>query len=208
MTKKTFPENVKILSWNYDFQVELAAAQIGVMEDVEHIESTFTYSPSTFLSYPNLDPTFRDYDSLSLIHLNGIAGFFKSSNLKRASAFQKKYSENMDLLASFLKENADKTQLHFAWEKSEYHSELMDHVKSMIDGTTILVVIGYSFPFFNREIDKQIFNSIKNTTAFERIYYQDPILTGQQLKSQFQLSPNIDITHISNTNNFYIPFEY
>lgn len=78
----------------------------------------------------------------------------------------------------------------------------------MIAQTTIVVVIGYSFPFFNREYDKQIFEQLKEEKTCRKIYYQDPVLNGQQLKSQFNLSPQIDIVHIDGTNNFYVPFEY
>lgn len=77
----------------------------------------------------------------------------------------------------------------------------------MVSGTTILVVIGYSFPFFNREVDKQIFNELNNR-VLKKIYFQDPVLNGKQLISQFGLSDNLKIEHIERTENFHIPFEY
>ena len=208
MNRKIFPENVKILSWNYDFQVELAAAQIGNFEDVEWSETGFTHSPPLFSYFPNLDPTFSDYKLLSLIHLNGIAGFAMSENSRKLSIFQKRFSKSTDSSLLFLEENNLHTQMHFAWEGGNYHNPLMSHVKNMIEGTTIMVVIGYSFPFFNREFDKQIFSELTKNGNFRKIYYQDPVLNGQQLRSQFGLSAHIEITHIQNKDNFHVPFEY
>ncbi len=80
----------------------------------------------------------------------------------------------------------------------------------MIKGTTILVVIGYSFPFFNREVDKKIINNIKKSgNLFKKIYYQDPIKDGQQLRSQFDIKAgHVEIVHIKDTTNFFVPFEY
>jgi hypothetical protein len=36
MNRRIFPDNVKIISWNYDFQVELAMGQIGQLEDINY----------------------------------------------------------------------------------------------------------------------------------------------------------------------------
>jgi len=210
MEKKIFPENLKILNWNYDFQVELAFSEFGFSEDVDHSGNGFSHSGLLLNYYPNLDPTFKDYHMLSLIHLNGIAGFIKQQrDFYTASIFQKKYMPSKNTALTFFQEHNYDPQINFAWEKSEYHSRLMKHVANMIQGTTILVVIGYSFPFFNREIDKQIFEHLKLDQTLKKIYYQDPILTGKQLVSQFNLNENeIEIVHIEQTNNFHIPFEY
>ena len=208
MNRKIFPENVKILSWNYDFQIELAASQFGELEELDHRGTSFSHSPSLFSHYPNLDPTFSDFNFLSLIHLNGIAGYAKTEQSNAASVFQKKYKGSIDSALLFMEEQNLQTQFHFAWEKGKYHSDLMEHVKYMIAETSIMVVIGYSFPFFNREIDKQIFAELNQEQSFKKIYYQDPVLTGEQLKAQFSLPEDFDIIHIQNVDNFHIPFEY
>lgn len=210
MDQKMIPDNVKILSWNYDYQLELAAAQIGgTAEDVAHSGAGFSHTPAMLTNYPSLDPTFDRFGELSLIHLNGIAGYLAGDlegNFQRtASTFQDSYSNLENLNALYLEKNELKPQLHFAWEKSHYHKKLMDYVRQMIDRTTILVVVGYSFPFFNREVDKQIFQKLDK---LKKIYYQDPVLDGQHLKSQFGLRDNFRIVHIKNTDNFHVPFEY
>jgi hypothetical protein len=207
MDRKKFPENVKILNWNYDFQVQLASTAFGELEDVEHKAASFTYSASTISHYPNIDPAFHEFDELSLIHLNGIAGFNIPEDINLSSVFQK---SNVGNVMGFLTNERNKlsSAIHFAWDQTDYHSNLLQHVKKMVLGTTILVVIGYSYPFFNRNVDKQIFEDLKSRNTLRKIYYQDPNLDGQQLKAQFDLYAGLDIVHIPSTTNFHIPFEY
>jgi len=44
-----------------------------------------------------------------------------------------------------------------------------------------LIVIGYSFPFFNREIDRKI---IGNMEELEKVYFQAP--DAETIKERFQ----------------------
>lgn len=208
MSKNTFPQNVKVLSWNYDFQIELAHRYFGQGEDIKRSRSGFVYSPSLLNYYPNLDPTFRDFDSLSLIHLNGIAGFGKESDQYPESIFQVGNVETQVKALTFLAEKNLHDFLHFAWENSGYHGQLMEHVKKMIEGTTIIVVLGYSFPFFNRDVDKEIFRTLLGTGGLRKIYFQDPVLDGQQLRSQFEIGKSVQIDHVKQTDRFHVPFEY
>lgn len=211
MNDKSFPKNVKILNWNYDFQIQLAATEFGDNERLEKIGSTFSYSFPFINHYPCLDPTFDSFKDLSLIHLNGIAGYYSAKNKNerfRAGLFQEKYIGNHELLLKFLTESNMSTDLHFAWEKGTYHTDLLNRTTDLIDGTTIMVVIGYSFPFYNRNVDKIVFEKLNANGLLKKIYYQDPKLNGQQLYSQFGISKRITIEHIPHTENFHIPFEY
>src|SRR5262249_29056745 len=145
----------------------------GEIEDVHHETGSFTYSTGTLRHYPNLDPTGSDLDTPSLIHLNGIAGYVKPQDwFKTGSVFQKKFREDLKSTLRFMADKTNNYQIHFAWEKIGYHETLLKHVRSMIAGTTILVVVGYSFPFFNREIDKLIFEQLKDGGLFRKIYFQ------------------------------------
>lgn len=209
MNKKIFPDNIKILNWNYDFQIQLAFENFSPSEDVEYSGSGFSHSGLPLQYYPNLDATYNDFHLLSMIHLNGIAGYIKQKDFYTASIFQKKHRSSNDSILEFLREHHENPQINFAWENNQYHQPLNKHINKLIEDTTIVVVIGYSFPFFNREIDKQIFEELKQIQEFKTIYYQDPVLTGQQLYSQFNLDRDqINIIHIQQTTNFHIPFEY
>lgn len=208
MDKKTFPDNVKILNWNYDFQIELAFENISEIEDINWAGNGFVHSPSSIYHFPNLDPAFSDFDKLSLIHLNGIAGYERTTFEKSGSIYQKsKDFSDLKFVASYMSKADFGNLINFAWEESEYHKQLMKYVKTMISGVNYLVVIGYSFPFFNRKIDKEIFKIIFETGSLKKIYFQDPHLDGKQLRSQFGFSGGIPIEHINQTSNFHIPFE-
>lgn len=206
MNRKEFPDNIKVLSWNYDSQIQIAAQQLGDDEDLVTQHELLTYRFSMIEAYPNLD--FQSSQRKpSLIHLNGRAGFSAWRNGYQ-SAFQASNCSSNNRVVSFLKERELSSGLHFAWENSDYHKNLMQKVIDMIRETTIVVVIGYSFPFFNREVDKEIFMKLRVDGKLKKIYFQDPILDGQQLKAQFGLDDNFPIVHIKQTDNFHVPFEY
>ncbi|MFX5587009.1 hypothetical protein ABTE16_19900, partial [Acinetobacter baumannii] len=77
-------------------------------------------------------------------------------------------------------------------------------LKSLTEGTDILVIIGYSFPFFNRKIDRQLFESIGPNA---KIYYQDPnaLENSKLIRTLFGM-PN-EITPITYLDQYYVPFE-
>lgn len=68
--------------------------------------------------------------------------------------------------------------LSFAWEdetndtKKIFLEKRMPIAKAIAEKTDILVVIGYSFPFFNRKIDDEIFKAMKQRLF--KIYLRDP----------------------------------
>lgn len=208
MSNNRFPENVKILNWNYDFQVELAGANFGNIEAIEYSGSGYSFSPSFINHFPTLDPYSDQIEYLSLIHLNGIAGFSRDQQHQTSSIYNESVRKNnVSIINHIINDNLN-PQIFFAWEESDYHNKLMNHVFKMIEETTIIIVIGYSFPYYNRDIDKKIFEKILSGKKLKIIYYQDPVLTGEQLKSQFSLSRDLKIINIKNVSNFHIPFEY
>ena len=207
MNSKDFPQNIKILSWNYDYQVELASKEFGKLEEAIHDISGTTFNHSFIKHFPNLSPVPDDFLNISLIHLNGIAGYELPKGYNKTSVFNE--LENKDIFTILNQIAGEKymPHIHFAWENSDYKSELIKNIEHVVKGTTILVVIGYSFPFYNREVDKKVFNILKEN-GIKKIYFQDPVLDGQQLYSQFNILPHVKIEHVANTSNFHIPFEY
>ena len=72
---------------------------------------------------------------------------------------------NTKTISEFLSQSVKQIEnnfnlLTFAWESQNHQrfSNSLELSKEIIKGSEILVVIGYSFPFFNREIDKEIFH--------------------------------------------------
>src|SRR5690606_32255913 len=58
--------------------------------------------------------------------------------------------------------------LSFAWE--DERSDFLENVSKLVADTEVLAVIGYSFPFFNREIDIRV---IRAMTKLQKVYFQD-----------------------------------
>ncbi len=172
-----FLENISILSWNYDFQLELCYKHYaGCYWDVvqERINSIPYFGADT----KDLDPnkTYR------LIHLNGVALSFPEEpstnngrNLLRKAIGINEYPKDdlFYIFSSIINQkngitNYPDKYLFFGWENVDENGkpnkDFIIYKKSLeiAEKTDVLVVIGYSFPTFNNEIDSMILNKMKN----------------------------------------------
>jgi hypothetical protein len=172
---RRLPENMSILSWNYDSQFEISFLDYshcgGDTEDI---------SFELGLSYGEKQQG-KDFTGFSITKLNGTALpeltnpllSERSSLLITASryVYEKYFSKNKLWEGSL-------GPLQFAWSLSkkkigtgqisdDYHAK----VQKKISDAEVLVIIGYSFPRFNNEIDKMI---IENMPKLRKIYIQDP----------------------------------
>lgn len=216
--QNVFPSNIKILNWNYDIQIQLASENF-LVEELE-IGKVWVHKSGLLNYYPfvgqelNVNYDQRDFSNISMVHLNGIAGLsFNEKNKAILHDFLINKPKNLKaLIERFTKaEEQNHDLITFAWESGDIASRIlrkrMEIAKSIVQGTDILVIIGYSFPFFNRAVDKQIFDAIKEKNRLKKIVYQDPVRTGEFLKSQFDLSGNLVIEHYPYTDNYFIPHE-
>lgn len=213
-----FPTNIKILTWNYDFQIQIAAENFRkerfvINKGTVHSPPLINYYPS--LGYEmNVNHDINESESFSLVHLNGIAGFYfdEKRNCILNSFYDSTPKDLTELIDKEIKdENKKQKLLTFAWEtetNSSYFLRKKTNIsKKIVDETDVLVIIGYSFPFFNRQIDKEIFASLLEKGKLKKIYYQDPYRSGSFLKKQFNLSDTIEIIDIKEVENYFIPNE-
>lgn len=210
LDRLVFPSNVKIVSWNYDFQLQLTARKL-FEKNAESVAvsngGVAKRSPAFIEYYPSIGRDLPNYNHLSLLHLNGIAGFYKNDDIHK-HVFLNDMHDTVDRYKYFepLIQNDVYSRLNFAWEK-ETKAKNEEILKIMLKDVSILVVIGYSFPFFNREMDSSIFEILQNQGNLKKIYFQDPVRDGQFLRSQFELREGLKIEHIQETNALYIPYE-
>ncbi len=208
MDIKMFPENIKIISWNYDYQMQLAASKF--QEESASKSSNLTVHKPPLISYfPSIGwsgPP-REDPNLSMVHLNGLASWFYNKETELYDNYHL-YPDTLNKNSNLfhLRTYNDGQSMNFAWEKS-YNSYMFNAAEKIVSDTTIIVIIGYSFPFFNRNIDNKIFKQIKESNKLKKIYFQDPVLNGQFLRAQFDLDYSIEIEHIANVESFFIPFE-
>lgn len=171
--------NVKILTWNYDLQLEITCSK--------YKSTNISVSQDLLQSFPKVanNNTGFDLEKFSIIHLNGIAyasnlndnvNDYVGSNISISPELARYLLSIYKDLNDPKKDKSFINLLSFAWEKvdaSENISVDNLNIQKALDiasATEILVVIGYSFPIFNRIIDKAIIEKMNN---IKKVYIQD-----------------------------------
>jgi hypothetical protein len=180
-----FPSNLRILSWNYDTQIEMAYS--GYSKDFRNDAC----QSSLNIAIKNCKSMGSD-DGFSITKLNGTAAIFRNEQNQSFQVIQKNNSQfSQTFLIEILKnyavlthipETKSKTEssLSFAWEGQNDPHSIINTAIANTRSTEILVVIGYSFPFFNREVDRKI---IRAMVALKKVYFQAP--DANALKERF-----------------------
>ncbi len=206
-------DRVRAISWNYDLQVEHALGVYLGLTDLSHLhgkEKVFVY-PSPHEETDRTNPF--------LIHLNGIAG--------QSHVYDKVDCLYYGLLAvnpvKFIKElfsiywqwvNGDTAMQHammnrfnFSWEKKPIAEQAVAYAKAAMSDAHILVIIGYSFPSFNRAVDKALFQAF-NQGDGRRVVIQNPSFTPDMFRSIMGIAGgNPVIQQDDNLDQFHIPPE-
>lgn len=193
---------VSFISWNYDLQMEMAYKSFlpNSANSLDEINSGFK-----FLADKEND------EDLDIIHLNGHRGVFKNegktySNVKDNlhDSFEKYLLGLLDNTTQFRRSKIDYSKcMKYAWETE---SKSLEYAKKVMRDTDILIIIGYSFPSYNRKIDSELINEFEKKSS-RQIVYQDPNANQELLKSIFR---NTDIVKFEkeNTNQFHVPHEF
>lgn len=197
-------DNVKFITWNYDLQLELAF-------------KSFTPDNSSW-DYVDENLGFRIKSKfkrpLQVCHLNGYHGYY-TIDKKEIDIHEFPKSNNipeiLDTL-SYIPESLDRKQLNFhetinyAWESSTIAIETREQARRVFQETDILVIIGYSFPNFNKEIDKSLFDKLKRRET--RIYYQDPNASITLIEQLVNSDETEIICENNKTDVFILPYEF
>jgi len=185
----SIPKNFKFISWNYDFQLEITA--YNDIKSGSGLKDTFNKT------LDNLD--------LSILNLNGTSLVSDKIISEESFGAISLIEFLIDIyIAFFYKE--EENQLKFAWEKSENISKLNHFAKE----SKYVVIIGYSFPSFNRDVDNAYFHNLKpGTKVFTQGYdYADSVRIEKYLRQTFiDEKPKFKITPVESPF-FYVPAEY
>lgn len=201
------PDNIRIISWNYDLQLEMALSEYSGTKKIGNNSSNLR---STSKGLPLFDD-----DHYMYYKINGIADYIDRFKTKSLSAFNP--SSDAELLKAVVtnhhlavKEKKLTPLISFAWEPERLFTpkekSVEDAANSNISGCDILVVIGYSFPFFNRRIDKKIISGMN----LKKVYIQD--INAEAIIDRFQaINTTIERRNIVAIQNdmeqFFIPHE-
>jgi hypothetical protein len=194
------PDDIYIMTWNYDCQLNLAIR--------EYVNSLlYVYEPNDDLSHT---------DKAKVFKINGTAGYYNAGILVPRNLTEKEKTKLIQrvfrqyvTIANGAFQSDSSLYLHFAWEKDVFEKE-KTHLFNHIKDAEVLVVIGYTFPFFNRGIDRQIFSNMPN---LKKIYIQDPNadsikdFIGSVLTEEQSNALLIGVKLIKNVSNFYLPPE-
>ncbi|MDO6595736.1 hypothetical protein Q4512_02345 [Oceanihabitans sp. 2_MG-2023] len=213
---KEIPQNIKIVSWNYDSQLEIAFSKFSntSIEKSRNILNTF--------SKGNQLDNISNKQEFGVFKVNGTTTITdKNNNLY--DLIQDYDINKVKLINSFLEIYENKQlftehapNMSFAWERFNENLQFYSDLRNTIDKTDIIIVIGYSFPFFNRKVDEFILNSIDN---LKKIYVQDPYSADDILQKIKKLLHSdiyykdgigelIEFEAITFKDQFFIPIEF
>lgn len=220
-TELKLPSNVNLISWNYDGQVERGYQDFNPGLSICGVQDALNVTPQIKKSQTvSSDPVIERF---SVIKLNGTGAFSTKDSLNSCfDLYHDKLSESnwQDFQKlMFAQREESPNRFSFAWERTESKSPIFvkpeddktslntarDKAKKIMSSSDIVVVIGYSFPDFNRSIDKQIFSGFNGT-----LYLQDPEADkiAQKIRGVNQKIKKEQIELITEPSNFFIPFEY
>jgi hypothetical protein len=216
--------DIKILSWNYDLQIELSLRNI-VNDRIHLIKQNHEIHPNAN-SYNSVTTVIKD-NHFAVVKLNGNAVWDTiDAKNNRYTIFDDTTTNPilkfLDYYQNYQKGiDGHRQYLNFSWEaldnnsNGNYHGYkgIISESEKIAAETEILVVIGYSFPNFNREMDSRLFNKMGN---LRKVYIQDKFpenikttMVGAFKKLQ-KISPTSwspEIILEKNTDQFIVPFE-
>jgi hypothetical protein len=211
------PRKIHILSWNYDIQIELSLSYFypntKSLNDLRN--ELRVYQKSELLGV-----TPHYVEDFSVIKLNGTIGHNLSVD---DFLMERSYTPSfiIDFLLNYYKSHkVHMNNISFAWEQDNLR---LTNSEEILKDSDILVVIGYSFPTFNREIDKQLLKAffttkieehleIKEISRDKRIDLQVPNKNFDSIKTRIQSLVGDDLNkqliHRPDMEEFFIPFEF
>ncbi len=203
-------DNINFVTWNYDLQLERALKKFcndGTSWKELHNQIAFNI---------------KENENLKICHLNGYHGFFETDFMPHK--YGKKEINLLDRITStnpteiiqeiFSKkdvtikyESSFVNYINYAWEtKNKFSKKAREQAKKIFSKTDILIIIGYSFPPFNKRVDKELFKELGKQNT--EIFYQDPNAVDEFIKELFDTSKP-KITCIKNKNNyFHLPYSF
>jgi hypothetical protein len=147
----TLPEAVNIVTWNYDTQLEKSYKEF--CEDSAFVFEGITKAHNIIRLNGVCGQPYKT-EARNLCHIDFSSSFFASVlNL---------FKNHMDNAVGY------RPSISFAWEREDLAANITERIKE----TTTLVVIGYSLPYFNRDIDRVLFEIMAPT--LEKIFIQVP----------------------------------
>ncbi len=191
-------ENVKFISWNYDSQFDLSYNQFTT-KDLSSVSK---------------------YIEKYLVKLNGSATD-KGSLILRDLRENYIY-KSRDFTKFIFSDN--KTNLKFAWENDRHQKKQVLKANEIVKATEVLIIVGYSFPYYNRSVDAAVLKDYLPTSHYSKSLDKHKIVIQEPDSERYHSiknaildiirKPGLSFTkkqleglfiHVSDRNQFYIP---
>lgn len=211
------PSNLKVISWNYDLQFEIALKRYQNSK-LGEIQEQFGIHPCR-----EFHGSSKGLSQFGMVKLNGTAGLFIEKNglirdIDNIYPDQISSEELFDLYFSICRRNELSISpfYRYSWENDNERFDklpnmklfLLDYAKRVMAETNNLVIIGYSFPAFNRKTDIELLNCLPQNTT---IYIQDKFPVMKKNVEDIvndRIARNIQVEFIEDISQFYIPSSY
>lgn len=198
------------ISWNYDLQLEktfksfLKDGEVNSFDELD--EHFFMFKENNNRSKTN-----------NVFHLNGHRGFCinhenKILELNKDNDFDLYWQRIEGILKSIQSGNIAFDQyIKYSWEH-DLSGSFYEKINHIMNQTEVLIIIGYSFPPFNREVDQMLFSKL-NPNCLKKIIYQDPNANQNVIENLFE-KPDLyrsrieTVTEANTLNQFYLPNEH
>lgn len=196
------PNEISIISWNYDSQIETAYKAYNPNKKLPLFEKNIQGE------WPLITNKGR------IIKINGSATFEDKSTLRYIEADAENMPAALQMIEFYHDSQIDtsgigldfNTHLSFAWENSVNDEKIKETLTNTTEDTEVVVVIGYSFPFFNRVTDRYIFSKMPK---LKKVYVQDinPDAVIQAIHAVLPSDRKIAVEPIKACGQFYLPAE-
>ncbi|UPQ79626.1 hypothetical protein M0M57_02015 [Flavobacterium azooxidireducens] len=201
-------ENFKFITWNYDLQLE----ETFNLFLNEHHEKNLN-SINKYFKYKTNNTETND-----VFHLNGYRGFTKTNDgreiiLKEKVDIDDYWKSVEGFHEAIVRKNITfDNHIKYAWEHKLENNPFFNNIYNVLNETEILIVIGYSFPPFNRSIDQLLFSKL-DSKKIKKIVYQDPNASKQLIENLFknpkEFTKKIEIlSDQKDLKQFYLPNEH
>ncbi|XDD45302.1 hypothetical protein AB3N60_11295 [Leptospira sp. WS39.C2] len=205
--------NISILSWNYDLQFEKTYSTYYPNKDLSEFSDLLNSFPSYGNSQNNI---LTNNDKFNLVKLNGTAGLLYHKSDKKLFSLLRNFKDKgtytnellaLDIFVNTMNPSLSYTHspgLKFAFEAKPDGDDLIEKAKNLCHDAEKLIIIGYSFPDFNREFDIEI---LRNLSSLKEIIIQD-YESGYDRNQEILktiLNEKINIKHHKDLEKFYIP---
>jgi hypothetical protein len=207
--RRKLPDDVLILTWNYDQHIAMALARAGQHSDLGEV-----------MQQHGIRTLFRltrgQVEDFRILHLNGIAGFNARAQdrpMHDSVNGRSNWGKPLEEMAYFFgmlyhdrfTNGEGQMLLSYSWEALAESKTPWEKVTTAVAQADELVVVGYSFPDFNRVVDLKLIAAMK---GLQRVIIQSPKASIEGLLTKLtMIAPELEskLVPYPLVHEFYVP---